>query len=336
MASAPPLPRRPEHSTDADGVPDEAPPPYEATPATNAEQTLEYGPTRPFQPPPTLPPRHPPPSQQHAPPPGPPPGDLSPAPTGASVASTSASLPPPQFPFWNGATLTGFSEGRFHPVPTGPPPPSHTLSPAPPPPQPPQHTGPAPSPRLPPRPNGSSPDARGGTSGGGGYNPTETPTPGQPLLHQGKLLVYPVGKDVCYKCSNTGYKPFDPYTGCVDKPSWAFCWQKHGKPYTSALRHSLSPSSPPPPNYQRPLRLLQTPQTRPPPPQVVVGSGYGFGGGPPPAMMRGAGTLVVRPGDPRMGGMLCRRCGGDGLVPGLFLFDEVTCEACRGAGRVFV
>jgi hypothetical protein len=34
-------------------------------------------------------------------------------------------------------------------------------------------------------------------------------------------------------------------------------------------------------------------------------------------------ALVVRPGDPRMGGALCRRCGGDGLMMGPFFIDEV-------------
>lgn len=44
------------------------------------------------------------------------------------------------------------------------------------------------------------------------YAPTTSPTPGQPLLNDGQLLVYPVGKEVCYKCHNTGYKPFNEYT----------------------------------------------------------------------------------------------------------------------------
>lgn len=67
-------------------------------------------------------------------------------------------------------------------------------------------------------------------------------------------------------------------------------------------------------------------------------------------------TIVVRPGDPRIGesaeslprierfvddspcagGVLCRRCGGDGTMMGPFIFDEVTCDMCNGAGRVFV
>lgn len=37
------------------------------------------------------------------------------------------------------------------------------------------------------------------------------------------------------------------------------------------------------------------------------------------------------------GGLLCRNCGGRGLVVEMFSFfgDEETCPACRGAGRVF-
>ncbi|BGP39950.1 hypothetical protein JCM10450v2_003930 [Rhodotorula kratochvilovae] len=225
---------------------------------------------------------------------------------GPSVASHSTDQS------WNGgAPLSSPPQGAFAPPPQPPPRPA-TYSP----PGPPLSTSP--------QPNG----------GGGGYNPTETPTPGQPLLNQGRLLVYPPGKEVCWKCQNTGYKPFDPYTGYAgDDPSHPCrkCWQKHGRPFTSALRVSLqNPSAPIPANYQRPLRLIYTPQTRPMPPQVIATTTAA------PYMPIQPGALVVRPGDPRMGGVLCRRCGGDGLVPGLFLIDDTTCEVCNGAGRVFI
>lgn len=121
---APPLPSRPGQVPPEDALPDEPPvrrlpppppphagssllagrsprfisplqPPYEPTPAAN-QQTLEYGPVRPFQPPPHAPPR---PasssssSSPFAPPPRPP------------LGSPGPSLPPPSFPFWNGASL---------------------------------------------------------------------------------------------------------------------------------------------------------------------------------------------------------------------------------------
>ncbi|BGP70395.1 hypothetical protein NBRC10513v2_003754 [Rhodotorula toruloides] len=318
MTTGTTLPERPTQSSqttlpEADAVPDEPPPPYEASPATNAEQTLEYGPTRPFQPPPGPPPRRT--SQGTFPPPRPP--SMSPP-----------TLPPPSFPFWNGSTLTpaqtGFSEGPYAggPIPgPAPGPASFSPPPHPPPMQYPQTTGPYnPPPASPPEPPR-------------GYQPTETPVPGQPLLHEGKLLVYPPGKDVCWKCRNTGYKPFEPYSGYQgDDPSHPCrkCWAKYGKPYSTALRISLeNPTAPVPPNYQRPLRLISTPQTRPVAPNVIGTTSR-------PHMQLNPNTIVVRPGDPRIGGVLCRRCGGDGTMMGPFIFDEVTCDMCNGAGRVFV
>lgn len=91
-----------------------------------------------------------------------------------------------------------------------------------------------------------------------------------------------------------------------------------------------NPSTPPPPNYQRPLRLLQTPATRPVAPNVIGVTSR------TPYVPRNPNTIVVRPGDPRIGGVLCRKCGGSGTQMGLFIFDEDTCDMCNGAGRVFV
>lgn len=57
---------------------------------------------------------------------------------------------------------------------------------------------------------------------------------------------------------------------------------------------------------------------------------FGFGGpvqyGAAPAPLR------VRPGDPRIGGVLCGRCRGSGLVRDFL--DEETCHVCRGLGRI--
>ncbi|GAA5960731.1 hypothetical protein JCM3765_007308 [Sporobolomyces pararoseus] len=335
--NAPRLPDRPIASQaavqDPDGIPDEPPPAYEPTPSTYNEQTLEYGPSRPFQPP-LPPPRHysttpdqfsPPqrrpsrshryqqPHQQTVEPDRP--YQLSPSNSGQS-------LPPPTFPFWNGSSLTpaqtGFQEGPslapfgsrpFQP-PSAPPPP-------------------APSTRPPPPPAPTS------------YEPTTTPTPGQPLLYNSQLLVYPNSKlpNLCQKCSGTGYKPFDQflaggYKG--DDPSHPCkkCWSKFGKPFNSALRISTKPI--PPDNYQKPLRLFSTPPQQTPSgssssssrPQVIFTNQR-------PHLNVLQNSLVVRPGDPRIGGVLCRTCGGDGLMMGPFIFDEVTCTRCMGTGRVF-
>jgi hypothetical protein len=45
------------------------------------------------------------------------------------------------------------------------------------------------------------------------------------------------------------------------------------------------------------------------------------------------GSTAVEPGDPRIGGRLCWKCGGDGLVT-VFIFDQERCRVCGGLGRV--
>ncbi|GAA5861841.1 hypothetical protein JCM3774_001321 [Rhodotorula dairenensis] len=331
--TAPPLPARPDDPLLAGDVPtDEPPPPYEPVPSTSGEQTLQYGPVRPFQDAPPVAPL----GTYAAPSHPPPPRRLDAQYTGQSSTWSPSpqpqpGLPPPSFPFWNGANLTpaqtGYRETQIpqqqYPYSTGPYSPSMSppvVAPPLPPRQPSSPAGPVASPPPPPPPTG--------------YKPQETPVPGQPLLYGGKLLVYPPGKETCWKCSNTGYKPFDPYTGYRgDDPNHPCknCWKKYGKPYTSAMRIALeNPTSPPPPNYQRPLRLLQTPATRPVAPNVIGTTSRG------PYVPLNPNTIVVRPGDPRIGGVLCRKCGGTGTQMGIFIFDEDTCDVCNGAGRVFV
>lgn len=188
-------------------------PAYEASPVSQAEQTLALGPSRPFQPSPT--------SQQYPSPASPPPPEQS-------------NLPPPAFPFWNGASLTpqqtGFRESQLqpHPPPNGiqaqqtggygapmQPPfaPQSTgnswTGPQQPQWQSPHHTGSSSSYHPPPS---SPPPLPSRPSAPPSYAPTTTPTPGQPLLKDGKLLVYPVGFE-CPKCSNTGFKPFGAGSG---------------------------------------------------------------------------------------------------------------------------
>lgn len=45
-----------------------------------------------------------------------------------------------------------------------------------------------------------------------------------------------------------------------------------------------------------------------------------------------AAPLVLRPGDPRIGGTLCGRCRGRGLLGDLL--GEYTCTTCKGIGRL--
>ena len=46
-------------------------------------------------------------------------------------------------------------------------------------------------------------------------------------------------------------------------------------------------------------------------------------------------AVVYPPGDPRIGGRLCWRCGGRGKTSFL-IFDEEMCSICGGVGRTFV
>jgi hypothetical protein len=76
---------------------------------------------------------------------------------------------------------------------------------------------------------------------------------------------------------------------------------------------------PPPMPGSYPLNSTSGPNSRSMPVPIV--------GAPPP------GSTVVMPGDPRIGGRLCWRCGGRGTTPFL-IFDEMTCETCGGIGRL--
>lgn len=87
------------------------------------------------------------------------------------------------------------------------------------------------------------------------------------------------------------------------------CWDKYGKLWSVV---KLSPPSDNL-NLQRPL---------------------------PPVSGQPAPALIVRPGDPRIGGRLCWNCSGSGEVTdeGLFgiLFTSTDrCRVCQGAGRTF-
>ncbi|KAF8268849.1 hypothetical protein EI94DRAFT_1726685 [Lactarius quietus] len=232
-------------------------------------------------------------------------------------------------------------------------------------------------------PTPSRPRAASTSSGAGstappaddGY-PTSTPMPGHPLLLNGRTLVYPE-THLCPKCSNTGYKNFDPSRPCRK------CWDRFGKPFTSILASSPwgdqssgatsesqhgrkfqrplpvrrpsqaltapvhpTPPSPspsmsvPPPIPPRSSSMLAPPPIPPPPPRPNIfvppripppSTGpviMPYGATPPP------GAAVVMPGDSRIGGTLCWRCGGRGTTPFL-IFDEMTCESCGGVGRLF-
>lgn len=73
----------------------------------------------------------------------------------------------------------------------------------------------------------------------------------------------------------------------------------------------------------------------PMPPQPPVSRTVGptinwYGYMPPP------GAVTVAPGDPRIGGVLCYRCGGSGSIEDLMslFFGDDECPVCGGAGRI--
>ncbi|KAJ4479356.1 hypothetical protein J3R30DRAFT_3289137 [Lentinula aciculospora] len=397
-------------SSSPDILNEELPPAYTIAPdSSHGEQTVEYGPRRPFQnaPPPVRPspPQHP----------------ISAQSTGWSAVQSHVMHPPPPPPsqpqsLWQQITghladqLTGLSTdspyNRYGTYPnthhTGssysPSPPSQSswipqqapniVEPPPLPPRrdvsqvsptsefaqefyaagagsPPDHEQTS---RYPP-PSGPLPSGSPRSSLDEG-RPTKTPVPGHPLLNHGKLLVYPPGFE-CDKCHNIGYKQNDPSNPCRK------CWSKYAKPFSGVITYSSFKTSSvgTGKTFQRPLPILRPPQagisrphhypgypgstyaqnlgqgqnsstTRPSPPtgsyppysrpsippppniQMIPGGHSAYGPPQPPP-----GSVVYGPGDPRLGGRLCWRCDGDGMI-GAFLFQE-QCSVCGGLGRTY-
>ncbi|KAG9018111.1 hypothetical protein FRB90_012262 [Tulasnella sp. 427] len=222
------------------------PPPYTPSPDVFSETTVEVGPRRPFQNAAQAPPRRV---------PGGYPGSVSRQRTGAGSAdlgnswradvtipaSNSGPYLTPQGTGWSARsssqpdlTLLDTTSGSSYAPPTGPPPQRN--------------------------PSQSSP-ARNTEASEDDGKPTVQPTPGRPLLNNGKTLVYPPGY-FCHKCwnltpavfltgviagNNTGYKSFDPTHPCSK------CWQKYSRPYSGPLTYAPWANRPADTNFQRPL-----------------------------------------------------------------------------------
>ena len=158
-----------------------------------------------------------------------------------------------------------------------------------------------------------------------------------------------------YAGSNTGYKNNDPSHPCRK------CWDRFGKLFSSILASSpwgdrgaaASSQSQHGRTFQRPLPAFKPPQARTvaaqprqppppggfvPPPQRTGPPAQTYGVAPPPVLPYGVapppGASVVMPGDSRIGGRRCWRCGGRGTTPFL-IFDELPCDTCGGVGRLF-
>ena len=142
---------------------------------------------------------------------------------------------------------------------------------------------------------------------------------------------------------NVGYKGANPQKPCRR------CWNRYAKPFTGPLAYSFPANAAPSSlasHFQRPLpssfssAVSPTPaasSSSPPSPSSFRGAPWSGGnrfqnppiGYAPPV----SAPVTYMAGDPRIGGALCRRCGGKGNID--ILFFEELCPVCSGVGRVF-
>lgn len=109
----------------------------------------------------------------------------------------------------------------------------------------------------------------------------------------------------CSKCNNTGYK-------IKNGRSCKTCWRRFAPPNNSGRLPPLTMG----------MRTIPFSPFRP----------MSMGGQSMAPISTGRGPLVVQPGDPRLGGVVCGECRGSGRVS--FLLDEDICPLCRGIGRI--
>ncbi|SCU98585.1 LAMI_0F15390g1_1 [Lachancea mirantina] len=169
-----------------------------------------------------------------------------------------------------------------------------------------------------------------GTGVSGGHTPalpsrpasyaSARPTPAGPspsaqpaAIQTGPRLpwTYPPGF-YCSKCGNTGYK-------IKSGRSCKRCWRRFAPTNSPQSVHVMYD------NYYGsqtfgPFAARFDPRQR----QGLVGSVA--------RLATGALPVVVRPGDPRIGGVVCGQCRGTGLVR--FFLDEELCPLCNGVGRI--
>lgn len=199
-------PQQPDRSDSLDAaIPDEPPPAYTPAAGAQGDTHLDAGPGRvDFSGPPPMPDRLQPPPAQHT-------GGSwnggghSPGPSSIEANITGVGVGYGRRPEHElGVQHTEWSNMDLGPNygPTGHPAGS-PYAPRPAPPQHPSRTNgqlyPSPS-GLPPTPSSSRPNRPNGTTQQVDSTPTETPTPGRPLLHHGQLLIYPKGH-WCSKCA---------------------------------------------------------------------------------------------------------------------------------------
>jgi len=111
---------------------------------------------------------------------------------------------------------------------------------------------------------------------------------------------------ICEKCNNTGYK-IKNGRSCKD------CWERFSPRNSYQPVSSLLAFNP----FFTTLTVSMNPMLP-----------YGLGPGPGPSLP----PMRVNPGDPRLGGTLCGRCRGSGLIT--FFLDDELCPVCNGIGRI--
>lgn len=138
-----------------------------------------------------------------------------------------------------------------------------------------------------------------------------------------------------------GYKDGNPLKPCKS------CWKKYAKPFRGPLAYSFSAnsaSSSQASNFQKPLPHIPPPvppqrpaasSSSPPTMRFASGGYHNQPSGliphiPPPA----SSSVTYTAGDPRIGGNLCWKCGGQGSVD-VMLFIRERCPLCLGVGRLF-
>ncbi|CCE65571.1 hypothetical protein TPHA_0L02200 [Tetrapisispora phaffii CBS 4417] len=105
--------------------------------------------------------------------------------------------------------------------------------------------------------------------------------------------VYPPGY-YCQKCCNTGFK-------LKNGKSCKTCWRKFSR--QNNVSSPLTTQGYYTNHYQRPVITPTAPK-----------------------------PLIVRPGDPRLGGVICGNCRGTGRIR--FFLDSDLCHLCGGVGRI--
>lgn len=134
----------------------------------------------------------------------------------------------------------------------------------------------------------------------------------------------------CPKCGNTGYK-------LKNGKSCRSCWRRFA-PVNDI--HSQNTQVLQTPNYSswgssgwysNPSNFASPFAMAPPKPPTMTTTSFAppFGG---PMAPSTAPPIIVKPGDPRLGGVLCGECRGSGRVS--FFLDEDLCPLCRGLGRI--